>query len=176
MRAMHNDSLGAMDAGEALDRPLFEPSMRATGRLFQALMAQDMDKLRLSYHDAISFSSPVFPDLRREMVMSGWQYMLEDIKDLRLEYEVLYADERKVQVAWRCQYQKASRSVRFKGISTMSLWDDQIVRQVDEWNFSQWARRHFGLKGILLSWSRAFQRHCQQLALDALHSRSTGYR
>jgi SnoaL-like domain len=157
-------------------QPLFAPSMDAVQSLLEAVMSLNRERVRACYHEAISYSSPLFPDLRREMVMDAWDLILDGMETLSIEHEFNFADERKAQISWRCTYQRGSRKVVVPGLSTLSLWDDKIVRQVDEWAFPSWSRRQLGIKVWPFAWSKRFQRHCQDTAVAALHSRTTGYR
>jgi SnoaL-like domain len=149
--------------------PLHEPSMRVVTKLLEALMAANVDAVDSSFHDAITYAGPLYADIRKEQVVQGWELMLSRISELKIDHQFLYADERKAQITWRAQYLVGARRVTFEGMSTFSLWDDKIVRQVDEWKFGPWARKHFGLKGWLFAWNASFERHCQDWALDGLH-------
>ncbi len=150
--------------------------MVAVQSLLDALMSLNRERVRSCYHEAITYSSPLFPDLRREMVMDAWDLVFDGMESLSLEHQFNFADERKAQIAWRCTYLRGDRRVVLPGLSTLSLWDDKIVRQVDEWEFPAWSRRQLGVKAWPFSWSKRFQRHCQDTAIAAVHSRTTGYR
>jgi SnoaL-like domain len=157
-------------------RELYAPAVQAVEALLRAIEQQDREALQTCYHESVSYSTPLFPDLRKEMVLDAWDLIYDGMESFAIEHEFIFADERKAQLAWRCTYQRNQRHVVFPGMSTFSLWDDKIVRQVDEWAFASWARRQFGVKAWLFSWSKRFQRHCQDTAVAQLHTRTTGYR
>jgi SnoaL-like domain len=157
-------------------RELYAPAVRSVEAFVRAIGTQDRQALQACYHESVSYSTPLFPDLRKELVLDAWDLIYQGMESLRIEHEFLFADERKAQLAWRCTYLRDGRNVVFPGVSTFSLWDEKIVRQVDEWAFPSWARRQFGLKVWLFAWSKRFQRHCQDTAVAQIHTRTTGYR
>ncbi len=165
-----------MSEPDEIARALYAPATQAVEALVRAIAEQDRQALLACYHDSISYSSPLFPDLRKELVLDAWDLVYAGMESLTFEHEFVFADERKAQLAWRCTYLRDGRKVVFPGLSTFSLWDEKIVRQVDEWDFPSWARRQFGLKVWLFAWSKRFQRHCQDTAVAQIHTRTTGYR
>lgn len=92
---------------------------------------------------------------------------------------MLFADERKAQVRWQARYRLADggRAVTNDVLSTLALWDETIVRQVDEFDFWRWSRSSLGLAGLALGWMPAVRAAAQREALaqlDRYIARSAG--
>jgi SnoaL-like domain len=153
------------------------------GRFFEAFAASDWQTMARCYHDKASFSDPVYPDLREERIVYMWHQLLGGIEtskskrgskkssslnNLKLEYRVLFGDERKAQVQWTATYLYEKRSVSNQVLSTLAIWDDKIVRQVDEYNFWRWSRQALGLTGLAFGAMPWYQRSVQRSAQSRL--------
>jgi hypothetical protein len=153
------------------------------GRFFEAFAKGDWQAMARCYHDKASFSDPVYPDLREERIVYMWYQLLgaaktPDVKDraknahrmddLNLEFQVLFGDERKAQVQWTASYAFGKRLVRNEVLSTLAIWDDKIVRHVDEYNFWHWSRQAQGLTGLAFGAMPWYQRSVQRSAQSRL--------
>ncbi len=153
------------------------------GRFFEAFAASDWQTMARCYHDKASFSDPVYPDLREERIVYRWHQLLSaaetstlksgsknshSLNNLKLEYRVLFGDERKAQVLWTASYLYQNRSVSNEVLSTLAIWDDKIVRQVDEYNFWRWSRQALGLTGLAFGAMPWYQRSVQRSAQSRL--------
>jgi hypothetical protein len=153
------------------------------GRFFEALALSDWQTMARCYHDKASFSDPIYPDLREERIVYMWHELLAaatdnapkekstnrlNLTDLLLEYRILFGDERKAQVQWTATYRYGKRSVRNEVLSTLAIWDDKIVRQVDEYNFWSWSRQALGLPGLVFGAMPWYQRSVQRSAQSRL--------
>lgn len=152
-------------------------------RFFEAFSASDWQTMARCYHDKASFSDPVYPDLREERIVYMWHQLLSaaetsnlnsgrkkslSLNNLKLEYRVLFGDERKAQVLWTASYRYGNRSVSNEVLSTLAIWDDKIVRQVDEYNFWRWSRQALGLTGLAFGTMPWYQRSVQRSAQSRL--------
>ncbi len=141
-------------------------------QFFEAFAKHDWRSIARCYHDKASYSDPLFPDLRGERIVYMWYQMLgtagakqtHSMNDLNLEYRILFGDERKAQVEWTANYVYAGRYVRIEGLTTLAIWDDKIVRHVNEYNFWRWIRQAKGLTGLVFGGLPAYQRNVQRSA------------
>ncbi|MBP8307237.1 MAG: hypothetical protein KAY46_08225 [Burkholderiaceae bacterium] len=134
-------------------------------RYTDALVRHDGTALLSCYHRHASFSDPIHPDVRAERV--GWlmRFRLARLEQVQADTVWLAGDERKAQMLWRVRWRarrgagrEAGREVgrtrarSLRVLSTFTLWEDEIVRQVDE--FAPWAylRQVHGLPGLALGW------------------------
>jgi hypothetical protein len=145
-------------------------------KLIQALKDNQLDAVRVCFHESMTYASPHFPDLRKEMVLGGWRAIFNRISVVDLKTECQFADERKIQLAWTLFYRRfgSDRLRTLSGRSAFSLWDDLIVRQVDEYTFGTWARSYWPLIGGVLSLLPGFQKYVQGQMMSQLHADMKG--
>jgi SnoaL-like domain len=152
-------------------------------RFFDAFAQSDWQTMARCYHDKASFSDPIYPDLREERIVYMWHQLLGGaqqsgakskpkktlgLEQLKLEYRILFGDERKAQVGWTATYVVGGRSVSNEVLSTLAIWDDKIVRHVDEYNFWRWSRQALGLTGLAFGAMPWYQRSVQRSAQSRL--------
>jgi hypothetical protein len=137
-------------------------------RFFEAYNQNDWQSIARCYHDKASFSDPIYPDLREESIVYLWFDRLATRKKVDLKFRVVFADERKVQVEWSGLSPLHGRSVRINGLSTFALWDEAIVRHVDEYSFVDWSRQALGWKAWLMGGLRFYQTRVQRSARSQL--------
>ena len=145
-------------------------------RYTDALVRHDGNALLSCYHRHASFSDHIHPDLRAERVEGLLRFRLARIEAVQAETVWLAGDERKAQMLWRVRWRArssdglaAGRTRSLRVMSTFTFWEDEIVRQVDE--FAPWAylRQVHGLSGLVLGWlpgRLAGERERAALALD----------
>ena len=150
----------AAPADGVFDRP--EDSGILLARFFGALAARDTARLANCYHPLVTYSSPVFPDLRGVLPVAMWRLALERATDLRVDWDVAFADPRKAQVKWTGRWLDGTSERRLAVASTLSIWDGRIVRHVDEFRFPAFAAQAVGLPGRLLGWHGPWRRRLQR--------------
>ena len=133
-------------------------SASVVDRLFEALRRADASVIDACYHPQISYSDSVFEDLRGARVALRWRMLLQQADGFSLEHGLVFADERKAQVQWTADYRLRGKRIRVPILSTLAIWDDLIVRQVDEYNFWQYSRQAQGIPGLLLGGLEPFQK------------------
>jgi SnoaL-like domain len=159
-------SLGAAGIDKVIDPEVGN----VLSQFYDAFNALDAKKMASFYHEQASFTDPAFPDLRGERIGMMWAMMCRRAKNFELTYKVLFADERKAQVAWEAKYlYGGKRKVTNHILSSLSLWDGLIVRQVDEFDFARWAKQALGLPGLLAGNTEWLRRKVQVTAADQLN-------
>jgi ketosteroid isomerase-like protein len=120
-------------------------------RYFDALARLDGEAMAACYHRAATYSDPIFPDLRGERVGARWRMLAGGASDMHLDYTIVQGDERKAQVHWKARFRLGGGPVVSNDVTTtLTFWDDRIVRQVDEFDLWRWCRSSIGLAGALL--------------------------
>jgi SnoaL-like domain len=138
-------------------------------QFYDAFNSLDSKTMAKMYHEQASFSDPAFPDLRGERIGMMWAMMCSRAKNFKLTYKILFADERKAQIEWQANYlYGGKRRVENHILSTISLWDGLIVRQVDEFDFPRWAKQALGLPGLLAGNTEWLRRKVQVTAKEQL--------
>lgn len=129
-------------------------------RRFQARDGEGMEKL---YAPTVTFSDPVFPDLRGPDAGKMWRMLTRQGKDLTLSFEPPQAQGEQVTVAWTARYtfSATKRPVVNHVRATMRVVDGKIVEHRDDFDFAAWAAQAFGLVGKVLGGFGFFQRAFQ---------------
>jgi ketosteroid isomerase-like protein len=147
-------------------RALVECFYESFGRL-------DSEAMLACLHPEITFSDPLFPNLRKDQVFAMWRMLIASAarhpEDFKLSYEFVFLEERKAQVHWQAQYRYGGRrKVHNKVLATLTFWDGKIVRHVDGFNFYNWGRQALGPLGLLMGWSAKFRASVQVAAKKQL--------
>jgi ketosteroid isomerase-like protein len=138
-------------------------------RFYDAFARCDAEAMADCLHPDISFSDPLFPNLRQDQVAQMWRMLLASAarhpQDFSLSYDLVFVEERKAQVHWQATYRySGTRKVHHKVLSTLSFWDGLIVRHVDGFDFYPWARQALGPLGLLMGWNAKFRASVQVAA------------
>jgi SnoaL-like domain len=155
--------------GASIQRETDPEIAKELSRFYDAFNELDAKTMAKMYHEQASFSDPAFPDLRGARIGMMWAMMCSRAKEFSLTYTILFADERKAQVEWHAKYMYAGkRKVENHVLSTISLWDGLIVRQIDEFDFPKWAKQALGLPGLLAGNTEWLRRKVRVTARDQL--------
>lgn len=121
---------------------------------YNALAARDGAAMGACYTDDASFTDSVFRDLKGEDVRKMWRLIAGRVKDLKVEFNVIAADDEKGRALWVATYSFADtgNKVVNRIESEFTFRDGKIASQVDSFDFYRWARQALGLKGTLLGW------------------------
>ncbi|MCL4748137.1 MAG: nuclear transport factor 2 family protein, partial [Burkholderiaceae bacterium] len=116
-------------------------------RYFDALARLDGEAMTRCLHPMVSYSDPVFADLRGDDVGWRWRLMARGAADMHLAYDIVWGDAHKAQVQWLARYRFAGshRQVSNQVCTTLTFWDGTIVRQIDEYDFPRWSRSSAGV-------------------------------
>jgi heat-inducible transcriptional repressor len=147
---------------------------RLVARFFGALAARDAAGLARCYHPLVSYSSPLFPDLRGPLPAAMWRLGLARADRLQVRWDVVFADPRKAQVNWTARWADGSAQRRLTVATTLAIWDGRVVRQVDEFRFPAFAAQALGLPGQLLGRVGPWRRSVQRRARAAVESAAQG--
>ncbi len=165
----------APEAQAAPAEPLLIEAQALVQRYFTAFAALDAAAMNDCLHPEISYTDPLFPNLRRQQVAAMWRMRLAVMalhrKDMSLSWTVVFCEERKAQVFWEANSRHAGgRRIRHKALATLAFWDGRIVRHVDGYNFWHWSRQALGITGALLGWHKGYRLAVQAAALRQLTS------
>jgi hypothetical protein len=118
------------------------------------------------YHPDVSFSDPVFPDLKGSRAGAMWHMLCERGKDLRLEFSQVQADDQRGSAHWEAWYtfSATGRSVHNVIDAEFTFRDGLILTHRDRFDLWRWSRQALGAKGALLGWTPLVKNAVQKQA------------
>ena len=127
------------------------PNEALARRLYDAFARRDGAAMAACYSPDARFGDPVFPDLRGEAIGAMWTMLTSQGKDLRVEYEVVRADDAGAVVRWQAWYtfSATKRAVHNIIEATLAMRDGAIVTHDDAFDLGRWARMALGPVGWL---------------------------
>jgi ketosteroid isomerase-like protein len=160
------------DATQAESEELIE-ARELVKRFYDGFARLDAETMLACLHPEITFSDPLFPNLRKAQVFEMWRMLIASAArhpdDFKLSYEFVFVEERKAQVHWQAHYRYGGgRKVHNKVLATLTFWDGKIVRHVDGFNFYTWGRQALGPLGLVLGWNPKFRASVQAAASKQL--------
>lgn len=107
------------------------------------------------YHAEVSFSDPVFSDLKNEEVGAMWHMLCENAQDFSLHYTDIKTDGDQGSCRWDVWYtfSRSGRKVHNIINARFEFKEGLIIRHKDEFNFWLWSKMAMGITGKLLGWS-----------------------
>ncbi len=161
------------DASARADTPEMAEARVLVTRFYDAFARLDSEAMLDCLHPEITFSDPLFPNVRKGQVFEMWRMLIASAarhpEDFKLSYEFVFLEDRKAQVHWQASYRYGGRrKVRNKVLATLTFWDGLIVRHVDGFNFYTWARQALGFLGLGLGWNGKFRASVQAAAAKQL--------
>ncbi len=148
------------------------PNTELLENFYRSFQAKDGDAMAAVYGDDATFSDPVFTDLKGHEVGGMWQMLCKRGKDLRVEYEVLSADDTSGRARWEAWYtfSGTGRKVHNTVASTFVFDGGKVVAQVDDFDFYAWTRMALGPMGTLLGWTPFVQNKIRRTARGGLEA------
>lgn len=131
------------------------PNLQLIERFYAAFDAGDGDAMAACYAPDVSFSDPVFPDLRGSRVGDMWRMLTGAPGELRIELLEHAADETSGSAHWRAHYvfSQTGRPV-FNDIEASFRFEGGLIAEHrDDFDFHRWARQALGPPGLLLGWT-----------------------
>ena len=138
---------------------------------FYAKFSQrDAEGMAALYTDDVTFSDPVFPDLRGEAARDMWRMLCGRATDLVIELAAVEADDEGGRARWEARYtfSTTGRPVHNVVDATFEFRGDQIVTHRDHFDLWRWARQALGPTGLLLGRSPIVRQKVQATAAEGL--------
>ena len=146
-------------------------------RFYEGFVKKDSSQMAECYADTVTFSDPVFPNLKGEEARKMWRMLCSNGKDLKVTYEILASNDSEVYVHWDAYYtfSGTGRKVHNSINTVMTVKDGLITKHQDQFNFWKWSSQALGPIGILLGWTPFLQAKIQAKAKKSLERfQSTG--
>jgi ketosteroid isomerase-like protein len=152
------------------------PNESLIERFYRAFAERDGAGMAACYAPHVTFSDPVFLDLRGAEAGAMWRMLTERGTDLRVELLEREADGERGSARWRAHYTftQTGRPVVNEVQASFRFADGLIVEHRDEFDFHRWARQALGPSGLLLGWTpllRSAVRRRARAGLDEFMTR-----
>jgi ketosteroid isomerase-like protein len=152
------------------------PNESLIERFYRAFAERDGARMAACYAPHVTFSDPVFLDLRGAEAGAMWRMLTERGTDLRVELLEREADGERGSARWRAHYTftQTGRPVVNEVQASFRFADGLIVEHWDEFDFHRWARQALGPSGLLLGWTpllRSAVRRRARAGLDEFMAR-----
>jgi ketosteroid isomerase-like protein len=124
-------------------------------RFYRAFAERDGAAMASCYAPDVSFSDPVFPDLRGNEAGAMWRMLTAQATDLRIELGEHEADAERGSARWRADYTftQTGRPVTNDVRASFRFADGLIVEHKDSFDFHRWARQALGPSGLMFGWT-----------------------
>jgi ketosteroid isomerase-like protein len=131
------------------------PNESLIERFYGAFNERDGAAMAACYAPDVTFSDPVFPDLRGSEAGDMWRMLTGRATDLRVELHEHEADDERGSAHWIAHYTFAQtgRPVVNDIRAAFRFRDGLIVEHRDRFDFHRWARQALGPSGLLLGWT-----------------------
>jgi len=146
------------------------PNQETIARFYSAFSQKDARTMAACYHEDITFSDPVFKELRGKEVAAMWSMLCLQAQTLIITSSDIQADDVKGRAVWTARYDfgKPPRSVHNRIHAEFDFLDGKIIRHIDTFNFWKWSRMALGPLGLLLGWHAGVQQKISTQAMGNL--------
>jgi uncharacterized protein len=124
-------------------------------RFYAAFAARDGAAMAACYAPDVTFSDPVFTNLRGPEAGGMWRMLTGRATDLRIELLEHEATENTGSAQWRAHYTftQTGRPVTNDVRASFRFRDGLIADHRDDFSFHRWSRQALGAPGLLLGWT-----------------------
>lgn len=148
------------------------PNEELITRFYTSFQKRDAEGMCAAYHADVTFSDPVFVDLRGARARGMWRMLVERAKDIRLEFRDVTADDLTGSAHWEAWYTFSATGAKVHNvIDARFTFEGGLVKDHrDSFDLWRWASQALGAKGKLLGWAPPVQgaiRKNAQKGLDA---------
>ena len=145
------------------------PNAELITRFYTAFAAGDGAAMAACYAPEVSFSDPVFPDLKGPRAGAMWQMLCESAKDLEIRFTDVRADDTTGSAHWDADYTfSTGRLVNNRIDASFTFQDGLITSHVDRFDLYAWTRMALGPTGLFLGWTPMVQNKIRGQAAKSL--------
>jgi ketosteroid isomerase-like protein len=146
------------------------PNEGVIERFYGAFAERDGAAMEACYTPDVSFTDPVFGNLKGPEAGAMWRMLTGRSNDLRIELLEHEADGARGSAHWRAQYTytQTGRPVVNDVRAAFRFADGLIAEHVDEFDLYRWQRQALGTTGTLLGWTPIMRSAVRKRARAAL--------
>lgn len=155
------------------------PNEELLTKFYTSFQQKDAAGMAACYRPDVSFSDPVFQDLKGERAVAMWRMLTERSPDLKITFDAIRADDRQGSAHWEAIYTYSATGRKVLNIidAHFRFQDGKILTHQDTFDLWKWAAQALGLSGRLFGWTPFLQKVIRQKAdhlLTTYMTKSTG--
>ncbi len=134
----------------------------------------DDEGMKACYHRDISFTDPIFPNLKGKEPGAMWSMLCDALRkskdDWKLEFSNVQATDTEGSCRWEAHYTFSLTGRKIHNIidAKFTFKDDKIIVHNDSFDFYRWARMAFGMTGVMIGWTSFFRKKVQTITQKRL--------
>lgn len=139
-------------------------------QFYAAFSRRDADGMAACYAADVSFSDPVFRDLRGDQARAMWAMLCARATSLAVTLVEAHADGDRGQARWEAVYpfSQTGRTVRNVIDARFVFANGRIVEHRDRFSLWRWAGMALGAKGWLFGWLPPVRAKIRRQAMASL--------
>ena len=124
-------------------------------KFYSCFQQKDWQGMQACYDDEITFSDPVFENLKGKRAKAMWHMLVSASTDLVIQFQGVKADANKGSGDWDAWYTFSRTGNKVHNIihAEFEFRDGKFIRHTDTFNLTRWAGMALGLPGKLLGWT-----------------------
>ena len=139
-------------------------------KFYTSFQQKDFIKMQSCYDDKITFSDPVFQDLKGDEAKAMWHMLTEAGKDLKIQFQNIQSDGATASCDWEAFYSfsKTGRKVHNFIHARFEFSEGKIIKHTDTFSLWRWSGMALGISGKLLGWTPLVQGKIRSTARKSL--------
>jgi ketosteroid isomerase-like protein len=139
-------------------------------RFYEAFSRRDATSMNACYHPDVTFSDPVFTELRGDRARAMWEMLCERGKDLRVEASDIAVEGEQGRAHWEAWYTFSATGRKVHNVidATFAFKDGLIYQHTDAFDLKRWARQALGPLAGFMAGSPFIQKKIQGTAVQSL--------
>lgn len=139
-------------------------------QFYRSFQGRDADAMLACYAPDVTFSDPVFGELRGSRARAMWKMLCAGASDLAIDFEVGPTDESAGSAHWVANYtfSATKRKVRNDISARFTFRDGLIDVHRDSFDLWKWCAQALGPSGLLFGWAPPYRAAVRTRALARL--------
>ena len=138
-------------------------------RFFTAYQNKEYTTMQNCYSKDAVYNSPIYGLINAEHVKAMWEMICKTNEEESLHFEKIeLLDHEYTTCDWSLAYYYTNRRINNKIKSYLRLENGLIIEHTDAFDLYKWSRMAFGLTGLLIGWSKFFQKKIQKSTRNKL--------
>ncbi|MBK5279421.1 MAG: nuclear transport factor 2 family protein [Bacteroidia bacterium] len=140
-------------------------------KFYTCFQKKDWKGMQGCYADDVTFSDPVFQNLKGKNALAMWHMLVSAGKDLTVSSNNIKANDLSGSCDWEAHYSfsRTGRKVHNIIHAEFKFEHGKIVEHCDSFDLWRWSRMALGTSGVLLGWSSIVRNKIRGTANSSLH-------